>query len=224
MITTGRTLDEHGQPIPGTGFEMAPGGELAGLLGRRAGALTSHPTQAVWSAPLPGPEDEPDTIRSVGVHKPGFDGPPEHYHEQSVERFEILAGDATFHIDGEDVPVSGGDTITVGKHERHSFTIEGDDLCYMVVDIRSPGRLRHVLPTLGGLAHDEARNADDPLQQALLAQRLAGNTVFTEIDETIATPLRAALAPLALLRGYQGAYAKYTQDAFWERHVEQPDR
>ncbi len=223
MITTGRTLDDHGQPIPGTGFEMAPDGELAALLGRRTGALTSHPTQAVWSAPLPDPADEPDTIRSVGIHEPGFDGPPEHYHEQSVERFEILSGDATFHIDGEDVPAAAGDTVTVGRGERHSFTIEGDDLCYMLVDIRSPGRLRYVLPALGGLAHDDHRDAGNPLQQAAIAQRLAGNTVFTEIDESIARPLRAGLAPLARLRGYRGAYAKYTQDAFWERHVEQPD-
>ena len=132
MITTGRTLDDNGRPVPGTGFELAPDGE------------------------------------------------------------------------------------------RHSFTIEGEDLCYMLVDIRSPGRLRYVLPTLGGLAHDADRNADSPLQQAMIAQRLAGNTVFTEIDETIAKPLRAGLAPLARLHGYRGAYAKYTQDAFWERHVEQP--
>ncbi len=57
----------------------------------------------------------------------------------------------------------------------------------------------------------------------MVAQRLAGNTVFTDIDGTITGPLRAGLAPLARLRGYRGAYATYTQDAFWERHVEQPD-
>ena len=91
------------------------------------------------------------------------------------------------------------------------------------MDIGSPGRLRHVLPTLGGLAHDDDTALRDPLQLALLADRLDGNTVFTAPSESVVQPLRAALAPLARLRGYNGAYAKYTRDAFWERHVEQPD-
>jgi len=205
MHTTGRTLDDRGDPVPGTGFEVDPEGDLAALLRERTGALTSHPTQAVWSAPLPAP-----------------DGPPEHYHEDSVEVFDVRAGEATFLVDGREVPVAAGETLTVDAGQRHTFRVEGDDLCHMLVDIRSPGKLRHVLPTLGGLAHDDDADAEDPLQAAALADRLAGNTVFTEPSETIVRPLRAALAPVAKLAGYVGAYDKYTRDAFWERHVEQP--
>ncbi len=223
MITTGRTLDADGRPVPGTGFEADPDGELGSLLAKRDGALSSHPTQPVWNVPLPSSEDDPETIRSVGVYGPGYDGPPEHYHEQSVERFEVLSGEVTFQVDGRDHRVAAGETITVGRGERHTFGVESDDLSYVRVDIGSPGRLRHVLPTLGGLAHDDDTALRDPLQLALLADRLDGNTVFTAPSEAVVEPLRAALAPLARLGGYNGAYAKYTRDAFWERHVEQPE-
>lgn len=222
MITTGRTLDAEGHPVPDTGFDVDPDGDLATLLGDRTGALTSHPTQAVWSAPLPAPAGDPETIRSVGIHEPGFGGPPEHYHEDSVEVFDVRAGEATFLIDDREVRVGAGETLTVDTGERHTFRVEGDQLCYMVVDIRSPGTLRHVLPTLGGLAHDEDASVENPLQAAALADRLDGNTTFTTPSEAVVRPLSAALAPVARLAGYDGAYARYTQDAFWERHVEQP--
>jgi hypothetical protein len=93
----------------------------------------------------------------------------------------------------------------------------------MIVDIESPGCLRQVLPTLSGLAHDADRNPDNPLQQAAIARRLSGNTVFTNINPDLSQPLSAALGPIAKLRGYRGAYGTYMQDGFWERHVEQPE-
>ncbi|MFW6321094.1 MAG: cupin domain-containing protein [Halohasta sp.] len=222
MVTTGRTLDADGQPIPGTGFELDPDGELAGILARRVGALASHPTRSVWTALLPESEENPDTLRSVGIFGPGFDGPPEHYHIRSEERFAVVGGTVRFRIDGRTERVTAGETITVRPYERHSFTVEGDEPCYMLVDIDSPGRLRHVLPTLSGLAHDEAMDSDTPLQQVIIAQQLSENTVFTELDPRLTRPLCSVLAPIARLRGYQGAYDKYTRETFWERHVEQP--
>ncbi|MFB6126529.1 MAG: cupin domain-containing protein [Halolamina sp.] len=219
-VTTGRTLDEADEPVPGTGFEFDADGELASLLAERTGPLNSHPTRPVWSAPLAAPEEE--TIRSVSVLGPGYDGLPEHYHERSIERFEVRAGRPVFHVDGEDRPAKPGETVTVDTGQRHSFSVPGDDLSYMVTDIHSPGRLRHVLPTLGGIAHDPEADAENPLRLAMVARRLAGNTVFTELDPRIGEPLTRALEPLARLGGYRGAYAKYRQPAFWRAHVEQP--
>lgn len=220
-VTTGRTLDAERQPVPGTGFQLDPDGDLAGLLAERTGPLNSHPTQPVWGAPLESPDGE--TIRSLSILGPGYEGPPEHYHEQSVERFDVRAGEPTFHVDGEPRRARPGETVTVETGQRHTFSVDGDELSYMLADIHTPGRLRYVLPTLGGLAHDEEMDAEDLLQQVMVARRLAGNTVFTEPDPRVARPLTRALAPIARLRGYQGAYEKYRQPAFWEAHVEQPD-
>ncbi len=218
-ITTGRTLD-GGRPVEGTGFEVEPGSLLAELLAERTGPLSSHPTRPVWSAPLSGPEE---VDRSVSVIGAGYTGPPEHYHLRSEERFDVRRGTVTFDLDGEDVRVAAGEALTVDTGVVHSFRNDGDEPAIVLTEIHDPGRLRQVLPTLGGLAHDEEANPDDPLQRALIADSLDGNTVFVDGEGPVMERVTEALAPAARLAGYQGAYAKYTQPAFWRRHVEQPE-
>jgi len=215
---TGRTLDEDGEPKPGTGFEVEEGSSLEDRLRDRTGPITSHPTRAVWGIPL---SEGDGPIRTLSVFGPGYDGPPAHYHEQSVELFQVEAGSLVVTLDDEERVVSAGETATVETDVVHSFRNETDGRALVVTEIRSPGRLRQVLPTLGGLAHDPSRDPEDPLQQALIADALAGNTVFVR-GEGFADSAAAALAPVARLTGYQGAYATYMQPAFWRDHVEQP--
>ena len=217
---TGRTLDEQGDPVPGTGFDVEADGWLERRLGERTGPITSHPTRPVWSVPL---SDGDGPIRSVSVFGPGYGGPPAHYHVRSVERFEVEAGSLTVTLDGDEHAVSAGESVTVGTDVVHTFRNEADERAVVRTEIRSPGRLRQVLPTLGGLAHDRSRDIDagDPLQQALIADALEGNTVFTRTEGLAGTAV-GLLAPVARLAGYRGAYAAYTQPAFWQNHVEQP--
>jgi len=218
-VTTGRTLDESGEPVPGTGFEFDPDGWLAERIGERGGPITSHPTRPVWGVPL---STDDDTIRTLSIVGAGYDGPPEHYHEQSFERFDVREGEITLTLDGRDRQVVSGEEGTVETGVTHTFRNDADERAVVVTEIDSPGRLDAVLPTLGGLAHDPDRDPDDRLQQALIAERLAGNTTFTEAA-ALPSPLTGVAARVAELAGYQGAYAKYTQPVFWERHVEQPD-
>lgn len=216
-ITTGRTLDADGDPVPGTGFEFDSDGWLAARVQERTGPITSHPTRPVWGVPL---EGSGGTIRTLSVFGPGYGGPPEHYHEQSPERFEVERGSLAVTLDGTHTEVTAGETAAVETGVTHTFENHTDERAVVTTYIDSPGRLRQVLPTLGGLAHDESRNPENPLQQALIADRLDGNTVFTRQERL--EPLSRLLTPVAELAGYQGAYAKYTQPIFWERHVEQP--
>ncbi|MFB6157956.1 MAG: cupin domain-containing protein [Haloferacaceae archaeon] len=218
-VTTGRTLD-GGDPVPGTGFAFDPEGDLAALLRERTGPITSHSTRPAWAAPLPADDD---TIRSVSVFGPGYGGPPEHYHEVSEEAFDVRRGTVVFDCDGDERRVTAGERLAVPTGTRHTFRAAGDGLAVVVTEISPPGRIGHVLPTLGGIAHDDAVDADSPLQRAVIADRLAGDTTFTEIDPRLTRPIASLLAPVARLRGYRGAYGKYQQDAFWRRHVEQPD-
>jgi hypothetical protein len=94
---TGRTLDEAGDPIPGTGFEVIEGSWLDDRIRGRTGPVTSHPTRSVWGIPLSGDEGP---IRTLSVFGAGYDGPPAHYHERSVELFEIESGSLTMTLDG----------------------------------------------------------------------------------------------------------------------------
>jgi len=219
-ITVGRTLDEYGEPIDGTGFEVDPESDLAERIAERTGPITSHPTRPVWGVPLEAPGE---TIRTLTIAGPGYNGPPEHYHEQSTEVFEVREGEVTLTLDGVDHAVSAGESETVDTGVVHTFHTAGTDRAVMLTTIRSPGRLRQVLPTLGGLAHDETMDPQNPLQQAIIARRLEGNTTFTAGEGGVAGTVTDALAPLARVAGYDGAYARYAQPAFWERHVEQPE-
>jgi mannose-6-phosphate isomerase-like protein (cupin superfamily) len=215
---TGRTLDERGDPVPGTGFEVEAGSWLDDRLGDRTGPITSHPTRSVWGIPL---SDAEGPIRTLSVFGAGYDGPPAHYHHRSVERFEVRSEALTVTLDGEERTVSAGESVTVDTGVVHTFRNGTDERALVTTEIRSPGRLRQVLPTLGGLAHDRSRSAEDPLQQALVADALDGNTTFVR-GEGLAGVAARALVPVARLAGYRAAYATYTQPAFWRAHVEQP--
>ena len=223
MIVTGRTLDGDGDPVPGTGFELDEDGWLSDLLCERAGPVRSHPTRGIWSAPLQTARGDGDQMRILSLFEPGYAGPPEHYHEVSQERFEIRRGSFSFSVDGTGRTVSAGETIVVKKGDRHTFSYDDDALGVSVTTVEPPGRIGHVLPTFAGIAHDERRSSDNLLQQAIIAKRLAGDTVFTERSSLLSDVATNVLAPLARLRNYQAAYAKYQQPAFWEQHVEQPE-
>jgi mannose-6-phosphate isomerase-like protein (cupin superfamily) len=214
---TGRTLEEGGDPIPGTGFEVEAGGWLDDRIRDRTGPITSHPTRPVWGIPL---TEGDGPIRTLSVFGPGYSGPPPHYHERSVELFEVESGSLTMTLDGVERRVVAGETATVDPGVVHGFRAD-DERALVTTEIRSPGRLRQVLPTLGGLAHDRDRDPDDPLQQALVADALDGNTTFVR-GEGLGEVAVAALTPLARAAGYRGAYATYLQPGFWRDHVEQP--
>ena len=156
----GRTLDERGDPVSGTGFDVEAGGWLERRLGKRTGPITSHPTRPVWSVPL---SDGDGPIRSVSVFDLGYGGPPAHYHVRSVERFEVEAGSLTVTLNGDERAVSAGESVTVETDVVHTFRNEADERAVVRTEIRSPGRLRQVLPTLGGLALSEStRSVDSP--------------------------------------------------------------
>ena len=215
---TGRTLGADGEPIPGTGFEVVEGGWLDDRVRERVGPITSHPTRSVWGIPL---AEDDGPIRTLSVFGSGYGGPPAHYHERSVEVFAVESGALTMRLDDTERTAVAGESVTVDAGVVHAFRNAGDERALVVTEIRSPGRLRQVLPTLGGLAHDRSRSTDDPLQRALVADALDGNTTFLR-SEGVAGAVASAVVPAARLAGYRGAYATYLQPSFWRAHVEQP--
>jgi len=229
-ITTGRTLDGDGEPIPGTGFELDTESWLATQIRGRSGPISSHPTQPMWSVPVGAREagesvdggTGDETVRGVSVVGRGYDGPPPHYHTRSHERFDVRHGELTLALDGTERRVPAGETATVETGVEHTFSVETDERAVVVTEIDTPGRLRSVLPTLGGLAHDGDRSPDDPLQRAVIADRLADHTVFTAAEGGLLGAATELLAPVGRAAGYRAAYGEYLSPAFWRAHVEQP--
>jgi quercetin dioxygenase-like cupin family protein len=72
-------------------------------------------------------ESDGELFAAEGIFSPGgFAGVP-HVHPQQDERFEVLAGDAAFDIDGARHVLSAGDTIDVPRGTRHTFANTGMD-------------------------------------------------------------------------------------------------
>ncbi len=72
-------------------------------------------------------DSDGELFAAEGIFSPGgFAGVP-HVHPQQDERFEVLAGDAAFDIDGARHVLTAGDTIDVPRGTPHTFANDGHE-------------------------------------------------------------------------------------------------
>ncbi|WP_152041701.1 cupin domain-containing protein [Salinigranum salinum] len=223
-IAVGRTLDEHGEPIPGTGFEVDPEGIVAEKLSERTGPLISNPVSEEWIAELE-PPDETGGEHLSGLFVIAGKGPPEHYHVGYQETFEVISGELTIVVEGTSHHASAGDSYTVPAGTVHKPCYEGDEFAAAIGTVRPPARTLPIIRTLFGLTHEgKVSSSGQPgfLQGMVMTDGLVDDTVFVSPPPALTRPLATLLAPIARQIGYQTTYSKYDTPEFWERHVEQP--
>jgi quercetin dioxygenase-like cupin family protein len=75
-----------------------------------------------------------DVLRNTLTAEPGADV-PEHLHPQIEERFEILEGDWSFQVDGEERRAGPGDRLVVPPGVRHRFANVGSGRGRFVAEI-----------------------------------------------------------------------------------------
>ncbi|WP_423746274.1 cupin domain-containing protein (plasmid) [Haladaptatus sp. SPP-AMP-3] len=226
-ITTGRTLDGNGRPVPGTGIEIEADGPIAEKLRERTSPLVSNPVTGEWVTSLVEAEETGGEYAvGLGIFSPGNDGPPRHFHVDYEEAFEVLHGEFVIEQDGEEHRLSTGEEHVVPADAVHTFRNVGDAVGATITTARPASQTYDVITTLFGLAHEGRLNdAGRPgfLQGMALTAGLSDDTVFTSPPPTITQPLATLLAPLANARGYRASYPEYLDESFWARHVEQPD-
>lgn len=226
-IITGRTIDQNGQFMGGTGFEFESGSRLAELLAQRISPLLSQPSTGEFVFALVSPtETGGEYERGAGVFPPGNAGPPEHFHPSYDEHFDIVQGDFLFVIDGKEQRASAGEQLAIPKEVPHTFRCVGENLGVVMVETRPAARIGDVISTLFGSAHEgrlTAANQPKFWHAMLIGSEYADDTVFTNPPPTIVIPVAKALAPISRLLGYQAADPKYLEEAFWNAHVEQPE-
>jgi hypothetical protein len=66
-VPIGRTLDEQGEPVPGSGFEIDPEGIVAETLGERSEPLLSNPVSQEWVADLDPPRTRVASITARSI-------------------------------------------------------------------------------------------------------------------------------------------------------------
>ncbi len=62
-----------------------------------------------------------------------------HYHTQADEFFYILAGQGSFKIDGEAIPIGPGDVVFVPAGHDHGFSVSAERPLEMLVFLDRPG-------------------------------------------------------------------------------------
>ncbi len=226
IIVTGRKLDASGCPIDGTGFEYDSTERLSELLAQRISPLYSQPVTGEWVFGLNGSKDTGGVFeRGVGVFPPGNKGPAEHFHPTYVEHFEIVRGEFIFTINRQQRTACAGEKLAVEKGAPHTFRCVGKQHGVVIVETRPAARISEVIATLFGMAHEGAltpQGQPKVLHAMVIGSEYADDTVFTSPPPSITIPMAKALAPLARRLGYRATYAKYLEESFWQKHVEQP--
>jgi quercetin dioxygenase-like cupin family protein len=59
------------------------------------------------------------------VAPPGAPGPPPHYHPPQQESWQVLDGELTVTIDGQERTLAGGDEVTIAPGTVHTFANRG---------------------------------------------------------------------------------------------------
>jgi mannose-6-phosphate isomerase-like protein (cupin superfamily) len=225
-ITTGRTLDQNGHPIDGTGFDYDSQDRLAELLDQRVSPIFSQPITGEWIFALNLSKDTHGEFeRGVVIFRPGNSGPPEHIHPGYDEHFDIVQGEFIFKINGQERRAGAGEQLVVKKGTPHTFRCVGDRYGVVIGETRPAARIGEVISTLFGMAHEGALTPQGQpklMQAMVIGSEYADDTVFTNPPPKIAIPVARALAPIGRLLGYRPTYPKYAQESWWNARVEQP--
>jgi mannose-6-phosphate isomerase-like protein (cupin superfamily) len=225
-MTTGRTLDEAGRPIDGTGFDYDSGGRLAELLGQRLSPIYSQPATGEWIfATTRSADTNGEYERGVVIFRSGNAGPSEHIHPGYDESFEVVQGEFVFRIEGREQRAGPGGRLVSRKGSRHTFRNVGNGLGVVIGETRPAARVGAVIATLFGLAHEGQLTPDGRpklFQGMVIGSEYADDTVFTKPAPAIAIPVAKVLAPIGRRLGYRPTYDRFLEDSWWATRVEQP--
>jgi mannose-6-phosphate isomerase-like protein (cupin superfamily) len=157
------------------------------------------------------------------VLRPGATGPAAHVHPEVEERFEVMAGEPSFTVDGRERRLSPGADIWVSPGTPHAFANEGTVPARIRVRTRPESeRLGEVVATLFGLAVEDETDADGrphPLQAAVMAEATLDQTYFADIPYPVQRAFGDLLGPVGRALGYEATYDRYTEASFWREHA-----
>ena len=190
----------------------------------------------VFPEPGPDPDDQPkagDTIQSLReeraiVRKPARESggtifefdvfmaphygvPIPHIHGSQAETFRIIDGTFRFALDGEELILHPGESITVPAGSTHEFSNTTDEEGHVIADFQPAGQSetlwlqRHRYFRNRGITSLEDLSPSDMLQVALLQVKYDGGYP----PAVAPSLLRAAyflIAPTARLFGYRSYY------------------
>ncbi|MDH5020980.1 cupin domain-containing protein [Halobacterium rubrum] len=226
LHTTGRPLDEGGEPTDGPALELDPDSRAADLLEASPHALASAPGSGLWSVLLDDPHaDRPEMVVWLA---PDATVLPPHVHRTRDETFESLRGELTVTVDGDERTLSPGDSHTVDPGVTHNFANETAGI--VAFRVEPPwAKTVHTQYTVSGLDHEGAFGADgeygEPgaLHALVSSEAVSAETRLQVAPSVVQRALWATAGRVAKLLGHRAVHEKYLTDKYWRQTVEQPD-
>jgi mannose-6-phosphate isomerase-like protein (cupin superfamily) len=131
----------------------------------------------------------------------------EHLHPALEERYEILEGEVTFHVDGKARRAGAGERLVVAPGVRHSFQNTGEQPAQLVVEADPALRLRESIEDGAALMRAQSFSASGTprslralIEAAALAQRYRDTVVLSSPSAAIQRLLFPLLARFAAPR------------------------
>lgn len=164
--------------------------------------------------------DVPDVDGAAELRlAPGAQGPAEHVHRTTEERFEVREGSVTFRIDGRERRLGPDTDVRVSPGTPHTFRNETDETAVLRVrTVPSNDTLGAVVVTLFGLAHEgdvDGQGRPGFLRAMAMAEETLDETYFTGVPYGVQRALGEAFGPLSRALGYEATEERYLDEAFW---------
>jgi quercetin dioxygenase-like cupin family protein len=132
---------------------------------------------------------------------------PDHFHPQVEERWEVVEGEVTFSVAGDERRAGPGDKLVARAGIRHSFKNTGSEPAYLHVEVEPPAMLQEFLEEAaelnrtGGFTERGIPKSPRALVQAAdFTQRYRDTAVLTFPPPAIQRVLFPTLARVARRR------------------------
>jgi quercetin dioxygenase-like cupin family protein len=139
--------------------------------------------------------------------------PPEHYHPNQEERFQVISGEIRAKIGKQVSTYQAGDEFIVPAGVPHWMHNVSDEEGHVIWQTRPALKTEDFFETIWGLARDGKTNAagvPNLLQVAVIAQEYESEFRLTKPPYGVQKVLFSVLAPIGRLLGYKAKYAKYS--------------
>lgn len=139
----------------------------------------------------------------------GAQGPPEHIHPSSAERFEVLRGTLRARLAGVERAVVAGESLTIPAGTLHTWWNSGDEEVQVRVQITPAGRMETFLETIYGLASAGLTNDKGVpgfLQLSVFAPAYFDTNHIVRPPLALQRVVFGVVGPVARLLGYHADY------------------
>lgn len=142
------------------------------------------------------------------TYKPRSKRPPEHYHPQQEERFELLSGILAAKIGDQEFRFEPGDQFVVPPGTPHWMHNISDEPARLIWQTRPALKTGSFFETIWSLTRDGKIGPDGPnlLQAAVIGQAYSREFRATKPPPWVQKVVFILLAPVGRLLGYRANY------------------